>query len=136
MNGKFVRIYPVPTAMAKIIKCYFGVFLAVFMAFQGIAVQSTLSTKYADKIADTDNLTVSGSSIEKFADGLSIISEGERLIFSGPKNHIPGEYSFPFSISDYLIHFENEIKKQISLHHRVDLFFGIRELKFPTHFFW
>jgi hypothetical protein len=82
------------------------------MAFQGIAVQSNGGAKHADKITEGDNIAVAVSFLDDHTNKFPVIFEGERLIFPSPKNHIPWGDLFPFSVSNYLTHFENETKKQ------------------------
>ncbi|MEX2566338.1 MAG: hypothetical protein WD431_10375 [Cyclobacteriaceae bacterium] len=122
--------------MQKMLNAYFGIALALIVAFQAIALPHYSKRNPIQNVTDGADQKVSDTIISAHTSQFPIISEGERLTLPSSKNNYSFGDILDFPPTWHLIHFSNEIRKQVLLHQVVELFFGIRELKFPSHFFW
>ena len=122
--------------MQKLLKAYVGIALALSVAFHGIFIQHYSERHHFKKLTKDDDQKVSFAIISDLTSPSTVFSEGESLTSSFPKNNFSFGDFLAVPPTWYLFHFTNEIRKKVLLQQGVELFFGIRDLKFPSHFFW
>ncbi len=122
--------------MKNLLKTCFGIFFALFMGTQGIVLQHISEESYVLTNQSKESLELGEVSIGDYTKSLPIILETDKLTQTQQTHFYFPSLDFITPFQAQLFHFENLIKKKISLSTQVDLVFDIRELKFPSHFFW
>lgn len=122
--------------MTKALKPIFGFAMAAMLAIQVMVLPFFLTDSDADKTAYSDSLSSQSTLVEDHSDKSPIINESERLIISIPKSFSEGSNFIYSSFADYFFYINQQLSTAYQLSQQVVLVFGIREIKFPTHFFW
>lgn len=84
----------------------------------------------------SDNLSEQTTLVESHADESPIIYESDRLVISLPKSFAERANFISSSLADYFFYLNQRLTTAYQLTQKGMLVFGIREIKFPTHFFW
>ena len=123
--------------MNSLLKSGFSVFFALFIGVQGILLLHISEANLITTTLYEEGVHINDVSIGDYTKTLPIISEGEKVStsFQQSKFFFPSIY---FSFSDFkgINYFENLVKQLFNISQRVEIVVGIRELIFPTHFFW
>ncbi len=106
------------------------------MGMQGILLHHDAQSPSTTISSHDEKLSTAEISIDEYAKSSPVTIKGE----SQASTH---GLKFKFALPDLfysnrfnLKFIELSIKRQINLANQVDLYFGIREIKFPSHFFW
>lgn len=118
--------------MKNLLKSSFGIFFALFMGVQGIVLQHISEEKHVIDHQTQEPLELGNVTVGDYTKSLPIAFEVEKV---KSNNYFPlWDFIIPFL--SQLFHFDNSIKLKLHLSTQVVLIFGIKDLKFPTHFFW
>ncbi len=131
-----VYIRPDFRYMNKELKPIIGFAMAAMLAVQVLVLPLFLTDADADKTAYSDSLSAQSTLVEDHSDKSPIINESERLIISLPKSFSEGSDFTYSSFVDYFFYINQQLTTAYQLSQQVIVVFGIREVKFPTHFFW
>ncbi|HSI75360.1 MAG TPA: hypothetical protein VK957_05685 [Lunatimonas sp.] len=122
--------------MTKALKPIFGFAMAAMMAVQVMLLPILVSDGNTAKTAFSDNLAAQTTLVDEHADKSPIFYESERLIISIPKSFAEAGNLLYSTLADYFFYLNQQLTTAYQLSQQVMLVFGIREIKFPTHFFW
>ncbi|WP_158857513.1 hypothetical protein [Lunatibacter salilacus] len=122
--------------MTKALKPIFGFAMAAMLAVQAMLLPILVADVNTAKTAFSDNLSAQITLVDEHADKSPIIFESERLIISIPKSFSEGLNFIYSTLADYFFYINQRLTTAYQLSQQVMLVFGIREIKFPTHFFW
>lgn len=122
--------------MTKALKPIFGFAMAAMLAVQVIILPFLVPDPNTSKEAYSDNLSLQTTLVENQSDQSPIIYESERLIILLPKSFSEALNFIYSSFADYFFYINQQLSTAYQLSQQVMLVFGIREIKFPTHFFW
>lgn len=122
--------------MTKALKPIIGFAMSAMLAVQVIVLPLLLTDSEAYKTAYSDSLSVQSTLVEDHSDNSPIINESDRLIISIPKSFSEGGNFIYNSFADYFFYLNQQLSTAYHLSQQVMLVFGIREIIFPTHFFW
>lgn len=122
--------------MTKALKPIFGFAMAAMLVVQVMLLPLFLSDAITSNAAYYDNSSLQTTLVEGHSDKSPIIYESERLIVSIPKSLADGGDFIASTLADYFFFLNQRLTTAYQLSKQVVLVFGIREIKFPTHFFW
>lgn len=120
--------------MKNLLKSGCGIFLALFIGVQGIVLQHISEEANNSENLIKKSFEVSDVTIGDYTKSLPITFESETVEETSQHSSRTVDFIAPFLAK--LIQFENAIKEKISLSSHVNLVFDIKDLKFPSHFFW
>lgn len=131
-----VYIRPDFRHMTKALKPIIGFAMAAMLAVQVMVLPLFLTDSDADNTAYSDSLSAQSTLVEDHSDKSPIINKSERLIIYLPKSFSEGSNFIYSSFADYFFYINQRLSTAYQLSQQVMVVFGIKELKFPTHFFW
>lgn len=122
--------------MNNALKPYLGFTLATILLVQALVLPFLVQNATSEATTLTDGLSYQNASFLDHDKKLPIIYESDRLILSFSKSFTEGGDFISVSYVDYFLYLHHRLLTVYQLYQQVNLVFGIRELKFPTHFFW
>jgi len=120
--------------MKNLLKSSFGIFFALFMGVQGIVLQHISEETPALEHQTQEPLELGNVTVGDYTKSLPIIFEAEKVTEQSHIYFHALDFINPFLAQ--LFFFENLIDVKVNQSTQVDLVFDIKDLKFPTHFFW
>ena len=122
--------------MENILKSYSAILLATLICFQGIGLWDVSTKKQTSENSRTSFDSMSNVSAIDYTKSIPLIFQKE-LSIPQPHNSFNGDQVdfINFSQTTFL-YLKTELKNKINLAKQVNFYFDIRELIFPSHFFW
>jgi hypothetical protein len=119
--------------MTKALKPYLGITLATLLLVQAMVLPFLVQNEAS---IIQDNLPYQIGSFVNHDEKSPIVFESDRIILSVSNSFTQGGDFISVSFADYFLYLHHYLRTAYQLCQEVNLVFGIRELKFPTHFFW
>ncbi|MFD2036009.1 hypothetical protein ACFSKL_14485 [Belliella marina] len=120
--------------MTDFLKQFLGITLSISLMFHGLVLPYF---QVSDNSDSGDSSTyISNSQIVEFAGDLPLISGIDQLVVVTSKASFLGDWLYGRINAIYTFHFENYVNSIFKTSQHIELVFGIKEIKFPTHFFW
>jgi Na+/H+-dicarboxylate symporter len=122
--------------MTKAQKPIIGYAMAAMLAVQVILLPLFLTESTPARTALYVSYSAQNTLVNDHAEKSPIIYESERLVISIPKSFAEDGNLIYSTLAAYFIHINQRLTTAYQISQQVKLVFGIREIKFPTHFFW
>jgi len=119
--------------MTKALKPYLGITLATLLLVQAMVLPFLVQHEAA---IIKDDLSYQIGSFLDHDEKSPIIFESDRITVSVSKSFTEGGDFILVSFANYFLYLHHYLRTAYQLCQEVNLVFGIREIKFPTHFFW
>ncbi|WP_194778403.1 hypothetical protein [Pararhodonellum marinum] len=122
--------------MNKVFKIYFSVLIALLFGMQATLLHHNSHRPAKCTSSPVEKLSLAEVSADEYTKSSSFIIEGDSQVFT---QSLTFKFALPdlFYSKEFILKFiELSLKRQINLSKQVDLDFGIREIIFPSHFFW
>lgn len=111
-----------------------GITLMISLMIQGMVMPYFT---IAENIQSEESAELySNSYVGEYAGDLLLVSGSDHLVIVASKGSLTGGDLFGNIYKSYIFHYENQIESIFKISQKVDLIFDIKELKFPTHYFW
>ena len=122
--------------MTKGLKPIIGFAMATMLVVQVMLLHFFVPNANTANTAFSDHLSEQTILVADHADESPLIYESDRLVISLPKSFAEGANFISSSLADYFFYLNQRLTTAYQLTQKIMLVFGIREIKFPTHFFW
>ncbi|MCH7396824.1 hypothetical protein MM236_02450 [Belliella sp. DSM 107340] len=120
--------------MNNLLKQTIGISLTIIMIFHGMVLPYFSVSE--EHVLEDSSAYFSSSSLAEYASDLPLVSDTDHLVLVTCKAQFAGDSYIGSFDAINSFHFENFVKTLFKLSQKTDVVFGIKELKFPTHYFW
>lgn len=122
--------------MTNTSKRFLGLAMATILVVQGLLFPFLSSHADFGESTRSDELSLQATFLTDAGDTALVIFQSERLPVSVPKSLSEGSSFIANVFTNYFFYISTRLAMVYQRCHQVLLVFGIREIKFPTHFFW
>lgn len=122
--------------MTNTSKRLLGFAMATILVAQAMLFPLLSSHDDFGEATKSDELSLQGTFLTDAGDTTLVIFQSERLLISIPKSLSEGSSFVANAFTNYFFYISTRLAMVYQRCHLVLLVFGIREIKFPTHFFW